>query len=67
MAVIVMAVSMIVMVFMVMVMVMVMAAVSVVVIAVAVIKAWILGRTHHPVGFEQAHAQKQRERHLAFH
>ena len=48
-------------------MVMVMAAVSVVVIAVAVIKAWILGRTHHPVGFEQAHAQKQRERHLAFH
>ena len=46
-------------------MVMVMAAVSVVVITVAVIEARILGRTHHPVGFEQAHAQKQGERHFA--
>ena len=61
--VVVMPVSMIVMVSMVM----VMAAMSVVVIAVAVIEARILGWTDHPVGLEQAHTQKQGERHLTFH
>jgi len=47
--------------------VMVVAAMAVVMVTIAVIQARVVSAAGDLVGFEQAHAQQQRQRHVAFH